>query len=398
MNNDKLIRLTWKYICTFLIALLMMAPALSPTARAQGVQSIAKNPVATSAPPVPTAKENAALPDVLTSLASLPEADMLIYISPHRIIADAAPRVLPEKDLAGMREGLSKMKTETGIDPTSIDYVVLEVRFKKPTADLNFSLPEFMVVASGDFKAEALMAFAQEAAKGNLRNENYGSKTLALITIDEIAKEAEKTPLLKSLSEMAIVMLNGNTIAVGTPAYVKAAIDAGEGKGRISPDLLSSVMRDPTALASAAGSPWTAFAKTFALLGTENNPRAPKCDSKLGDYYAAITTAGTSFKLRGAMNADNPDTAKIIKSLLSSLLQQATGLTTDKNAESVLSSLVITPTETEVLVQAEVSQQAVADFIREETKPKKPEATTMSTPTAKPKPKRRRRPRRRARP
>jgi hypothetical protein len=184
---------------------------------------------------------------------------------------------------------------------------------------------------------------------------------------------------------------------VGTPAYVKATIDAREGKGRISPDLLNSLMRDPTALASTAGSPWTAFAKTFALLGTENNPRAPKCDSKLGDYYAAITMDRTSFKLRGAMNADNPDTARIVKSLLSSLLEQATGLTTDKNAATVLSSLVITPTETEVLVQADVSPQAVADFIREETKPKKPEATTTSTPASKPKPKRRRHPTHRAR-
>ena len=248
-----------------------------------------------------------------------------------------------------------------------------------------------MVVASGDINAVALMACAKEAVKGNLRNENYGSKTLTLITIDEFAKEAEKTPLLKSFSEMAIVMLNGNTIAVGTPAYVKAAIDAREGKTRISPDLLNSVMRDPTALASAAGSPWTAFAKTLALLGTENNPRTPKWDSKLGDYYAAITLEGTSFKLRGALNADNPDTAKIIKSLLANLLEQAGGMNTDKNAAAVLSSLVITPTETEVLVQADLSQKAVADFIREETT--KPKATTK----AKPKPKRHRRHRHRAR-
>jgi hypothetical protein len=49
-----------------------------------------------------------------------------------------------------------------------------------------------------------------------------------------------------------------------------------------------------------------------------------------------------------------------------------------------------------VLVQADVSQQAVADFIREESKPKKQEATTMSSAT--PKPKRRHRPARRTRP
>jgi hypothetical protein len=51
-----------------------------------------------------------------------------------------------------------------------------------------------------------------------------------------------------------------------------------------------------------------------------------------------------------------------------------------------------------VLVQADISQQAVADFIREESKPKKQEATTMSSATPKPKPKRLHRPLHRARP
>jgi len=157
-------------------------------------------------------------------------------------------------------------------------------------------------------------------------------------------------------------------------------MDAADGKGRINADILNSLMRDPTALLSTAGSPMLAFAKTFALLGTENNPRASRCDSKLGDFYAGITMDATSFKLRGAMNADNPDTAKIIKSLLSSLLQQATSSIKDQKAQSVLSSLVITPTETEVLLQADISQQAVADFIREQAKPKKQEVSKPVPP------------------
>lgn len=395
MNNDNPIQLTGKYICTCVTAFFLMALAPGSTARAQEAPSVTKNSPFALTQPLTAATKNAALQTVNASLASLPEADTLVYINPHHIIADAAPRVLPEKELAEMRAGFGEIKKSVGADPTNIDYLVLQVRFKKPNADLNFSLPEFMLVASGDFDGEALLKLAKDAAKERLRNDSYGSKTLGLITIDEIAKEAEKTPLLKSLSEVAIVLLDGNTIAVGTTSYVKAAIDAREGKGRISPDLLNSVLRDPTALASVAGSPWTAFAKTFALLGTENNPRAPKCDSKLGDYYAAFTMDATSFKFRGAMYADNPDTAKIIKSLLSSVLQQAAGLTKDKNAQTVLSSLVITPTETEVLVTADVSQQAVADFIRDQSKP----ATAMksSSSPAKPKP-RRRRATRRARP
>ena len=58
------------------------------------------------------------------------------------------------------------------------------------------------------------------------------------------------------------------------------------------------------------------------FLGLENTTRASRCDTNFGNFYAAVTMTGTNFSLRGAMNADNPDTAKIINSLLAGLMQQ----------------------------------------------------------------------------
>ena|GEM_PF-442533 len=320
--------------------------------------------------------------EAAAKLASLPEADSLLYVSPRRILTEAAPRVMPAKDFENMTSAFVEIKKKAGIDPRTLDYIVIQSRFKKPTDDLRFMLPDFMVVASGDFDGAAILQLIRQETKGKLREETYNSKTINLITIDEVAKQAEKAPILKSLSEVAIVLLSGDTIAVGTTSYVKAAVDAAEGKGRINPDLLNSVLRDSTALASTAGSPWTAFAKTFALLGTENKPRDPKCNPKLGDYYASITMDGSSFKIRGAMNADNPDTAKIIKSLLSMGLEAVIANVKDSQAQNALRGLTITPTETEVLVQADISQQAVADFIRDTMAPKKKEeATTSVEPT-----------------
>ena len=284
MTNDNPIRGGQKAICISLKVLFMLAVTLSSSALAQEPRSVMKNSLAAAPQLLTAAPANTVPQNVMTALSSLPEADTLLYINLHRISTEAAARVLPEKELAELHQNLAGIKKAAGIDPTSIDFLVLQVRFRKPDANLNFALPEFMAVASGDFSADALIQLAKDAAKGKLRDERYGSKTLWLMTIDEVAKEAEKTPLLKSLSEMAIVALEGNTIAVGTPGYLRAAIDAAGGKGRISTDLLNSVMRDPEALVSMAGSPWTAFAKTFALLGTENNPRAPRCDSKLGDF------------------------------------------------------------------------------------------------------------------
>jgi len=79
------------------------------------------------------------------------------------------------------------------------------------------------------------------------------------------------------------------------------------------------------------------------------------------------------------MNADNPDTAKI-KSLLSMGLQAALANIKDSQAQSALRALTITPTETEVLVQADISQQTVADFIRDTMAPKKQETVTTPSP------------------
>lgn len=391
MTNDNPARVSPKAVCIFLTALSILAVMFGPSALAQEPSSVAKQ---SATQPLAAALANPAPQNVLAALSNLPEADMLLYMNPHRIGTEAAARVLPEKDLAEMQKGLAEIKQGVGVDPTRLDFLVLQVRFKKPDANLSFGLPEFMAVASGDFSAEALIQLVKEAAKGKLRDNRYESKTLWLMTIDDIAKEAEKTPILKSLSEMAVVAIDGNTIAVGTPGYLKAAIDAAGGKGRINPDLLNSVMRDPEALVSIAGSPWTAFAKTFALMGTENNPRTPRCDSKLGDFYAAITMDATAFKFRGAMNADNPDTAKIIKSLLSGLLQQAASLSNDKSAQAALSSLVITPTDNEVLVQAEVSLQTIGDFIRNGG-PSKQTEMKEAIPDKAAKPRTRRRPRRR---
>jgi hypothetical protein len=357
-----------------LFAFLFFAFAFVSTVRAQETQSLIKSST-TSVPQ-----------DVTAKLANLPEADTIIYFNPRRILTEAAPRVMQAKDLDGMNTAFSEIKSKAGIDPRTLDYLVIASRFKKPSDDLRFMLPDFMVVVSGDFDGGALIQIAREAAKGKLREETYNSKPIHLFTIEDVAKQSEKMPILSSLSEVAIAQLNGDTIAVGTTSYVKAAVDATTGKGRISPELLSSAMRDPSVLVSTAGSPWTAFAKTFALLGTANNPRNPKCDMKLGDYYAGITMDATSFKIRGAMNADNPDTAKIIKSLLSMGLEAVISEVKDSKAQAALRGLTITPTETEVLVQADVSQQTVADFIREAA-PKKDAAMTSApaTPT-KPKP------------
>ncbi len=372
------------------LLLVIAAAAINTPAQNTLGQTSAVSPqlAATNSPAVTNGipPTSAATQALINSLSSLPEADALIYINPQRILNEVVPRFMPAKDVENMRKGFEEVKKNAGIDPAKVDYMVIAVRFKKPTAELNFQPPEFLVVTGGDFSAESLMTLARMASQGKLRDEKYGDKTIGLMTIDPIAKEAEKNPFLKAFSEVGLVSLNANTIASGTPGYLRAAIDAAGGKDRINPATLNSLVRDPNALLSVAGTPWRSFAKSFGMLGTENNARLPRCESNLGDFYVALTMDATNFMIRGVSNADNPDTARIFANLYSGLLHYATGSIPDASAQALLKDLTITAEGDEVLLRADFPQQMVIDLIQQQMKPKRMTDASVVVPPPPPPP------------
>lgn len=297
------------------------------------------------------------------ALANLPEADALIYLSPQRIVNEAAPRVMLPAELAKMRSTFADIKKSAGVDPSSIEYLVLAVRFNKPAGDLSFVAPDIMIVFGGDFSSESLMTLGQLYLQDKTRVEKYGSKSIMLMKVDPIAAQAEKTPILKAYSEVGIVPLSANSIAIGNLHYLKSALDAAEGNGRISAATLESLLRDPNVLASASGAPLGAFAKSIGMMGLENTSRASRCDTPFGNFYAAITMTGTNFSLRGAMNADNPDTAKIINNLLSGLMKEGISAIPDKQAQTMLQNLKMSARDNEIVLEADIPEKTVADFI-----------------------------------
>lgn len=314
-----------------------------------------------------------------TQLANLPDADLLIYISPQRLFNDFLPKVLPPKEAAEMQAAFGDIKRGAGFDLASVEYIVVAARFHKPTADLNFVAPDVMAVMGGDFSSESLFTLAQLALQDKVQVEKQGSRTIAVMKIDELAKEAEKNPLLKPFVEVGAVALTPNSIAIGNMRYINAAIAAADGTGRIKPETLQSLMRDPNVLMAATGAPIVAFARSFGLHGTEATPRDGRCDSNFGNFYASAVISGANFSTRGAMNADNPDTAKIIANLLSSLMKSDISAVPDKTAQAFLQGLKLTAKDNEVMIDAEFPLQMIADLIREQSKPK------AATPTSAPK-------------
>jgi hypothetical protein len=90
----------------------------------------------------------------------------------------------------------------------------------------------------------------------------------------------------------------------------------------------------------------------------------------------------TNFMVRGAMNADNPDTAKIFSNLYSGLLRYATSSIPDPSAQTMLKGLAITAEGNEVMLRADFPQQMVLDLINKQMNPKKEEAAVSEAPKA----------------
>ncbi len=315
------------------------------------------------------------------ALASLPEADAIIYASPQRILNEAAPRVMAPAEVTKMRSSFADIKKAIGVDPATVEYLVIAVRFNKPAGDLSFMAPDVLAVVGGDFSSDSLVSLAQLALQDKARVEKYGSKSITMMKIDQIEAEALKTPMLKPYVELGAVPLSANSFAIGNLRYVKAAVDAADGNGRISAATLESLFRDPNVLIAASGAPLGAIAKSLGLLGLENTARESRCDTHFGNFYTAVTMSGTNFNLRGAMNADNPDTAKILYNLFSSLMKQGIDAIPDKGAQSMLRSLKMTTRENEIVWEADIPEKVVADLIRTAPKPADVSTTTpASTP------------------
>ena len=60
-----------------------------------------------------TAPVTPATQAVINSLSTLPEADMLVYLNPQRILNELVPKVLPAKDVEGMRKGFEESSLST---------------------------------------------------------------------------------------------------------------------------------------------------------------------------------------------------------------------------------------------------------------------------------------------
>jgi hypothetical protein len=291
-------------------------------------------------------------------IANLPESDAVATVNMRRVVNETLPRLLTAEQATHMQAALAKAKQVAGFDIGNIESAAVGLRLNRAAP---LSMPGILFVMRGSFNADALVSLLKVGLSGKVRDEKYGAKTLALLKMgDLVPSGGGKAP---SSVEIAIVALDGSTIAAGIPDYVRAAIDAGAGKNRIKPELVQLIGREPDSLIRFAGLvPQGMFA---GLLPKESqgSGEIARLAGSIEQVYVGLNMDAQGFPLSLMLKTDKAENAHALAGFLQTLVQFGTGVA-DKNVKSIVEGLKITSQETEVQVRTVLPQEMVASFVR----------------------------------
>ena len=293
----------------------------------------------------------------------LPASDAVAIIDVKRLLNETMPSIMgndPAK-LAQANAEVEKFKTRTGIDPRSFDRVALGVHFTYPNA--NTTKLETVAIAHGTFDAKSLMASARAAANGKAREEKYRGATITIINVNDQMKMLGVWNM--KINELAICVLDPNSLAIGSPANVRAAIDAGK-RGRASADLIALASRDENAVAGfGANVPRELLNKLDV-----GNDTIAKDVSSIQQVYGSIGSTQTDVSLMLVAKTDSVQSAKNLGDTVQGL-QQLGGLFIGRMAqprkalaENALANLKITPRGNELEIRTQVTAANLAALIK----------------------------------
>jgi hypothetical protein len=342
--------------------------------------------------------------DARQALSRFPESQAVLYLNANRLINGAMPRVMPPAEYQKMVDEAKKV----GVDVRGLDYAIVGVRFA-PSAPAG-ALPEVLAVVRGSFNANSLLMLARTLAGGQakLREEPYGAKSLLIMDLRGEPKpdagtgdgggadnSAQRSPM--PFPEMAAVALDANTLVVGVPAYVKAAIDSESGSGGLKAAMIDLAARDQHSLMSVtADLPENLpdYAKKFGI------PLNDEVRRILGWLKSVSFSTGmdeVNFTTRVAVMTGAPEQASTLDGMLQFGLTAAEAALRSEVAKSkdpaqartalaALQNLTHVVQGSTLEVGVALPQATVAEMVRKEMSSKQAHAAAPGATKARPKP------------
>lgn len=298
-----------------------------------------------------------------TLMASLPESDAVAQIKMKQLINEAMPRILANNParLAQANAAVEEFKTRTGLDPRMFDYLALGARFTYPGEGV--TKVQTVALAKGSFSSAAMIAAGRVASNGKYREEKYQGKTLYIFTLDQDIRVLGVFDF--RIAELAAAPIDTETLALGDPAAVRAALDVGRTSRRANAELIALANRDPNAVIGFGSNLSEQLVRNVDI---GNAPIAADL-SKLRQVYGSVSTTEKDLELFLAARAINAEAAKSLGDTLEGLkafgallvgrLSGARGVL----AKSALTNLQIVTTANELQIRTAVPQADVGPLM-----------------------------------
>ena len=300
-------------------------------------------------------------PDIFTFL---PASDGIVSINVHRLLNETLPLVFvgDSAKLAQINSELDKFKMQTGVDARTFDRVVLSARYTYPTS--NVMKMETVAIAQGAFDAKALLFGARLAGKEKIREEKYHGQTMLVLAVNNQIKMLGLWNM--KVNELAVCALNNNTLALGSPANVRAAIDAARLRRRANGALSALATRDPEAVIGFGGD----IPQTLLMNLNVGSDAMAQDVKSIRQVYGSIGTSKTDVSLDLLARTDTVNAAKNLSDTVQGLKQLAAvfifqmPLAKRTLAQGALDNLKIVTRGNELEIKTQFAAASLASLIK----------------------------------
>ena len=334
---------------------------LVATAGAQ--QQPRKTPVKTQTAVAATTTTNAATSEGLL----LPASDGATFVDVRRLLTEAIPRSMADNPakLAEFNADLEQFKTRTGLDARSFERIAVGARITNPSATVT-KIDHTVVVARGTFNASTLAAAGRLAAKGRYREEMHRGKTIYVFSLQD---QIKLFGLLRMrVSDLAMSVLDDQTLAFGKPDAVRATIDSSVNRSvaTTNADLIALAQRNPTAIVGFGGNVPPAATRNLDF----GNAEIERNIAAVRQFYGSVGMSADGFDMLTVLRADNASDAKNLGDTLLAIKQLAplfAGQLTGQRgrlAKNAIDNLKIAAAGTEVQISLAVAQADITTLVQ----------------------------------
>lgn len=233
-------------------------------------------------------------------VAQLPASEAVMTMNLKRLLSEVVPQMLAgdPATLNKINGGIEEFKAKSGVDLRQFEQAAVSLNYKQPRAG-EFELEPTLLVR-GSFNSAALVSAGKIVANGKFRQEQIAGKNVVIFTIPEMVKKpgsatqpVEKRDTIERMfdklttGEVAVVVVDQGTLAIGKPAQVRSLLSTA-GNNRVAKDFTDHFNRNPRAVMNFAGNVPAGIAGTIEV----GNDQIAEVLGTLQKIFASVDANG----------------------------------------------------------------------------------------------------------